>query len=198
MLLSLGAVLFLSRGLDDTTALLTAVAAGVAASALALLALTVDETDEPFANVYSAAVSLQNLLPRAPQRLLILLVAGAATVGALAIELGRYQSFLFLLGSCFVPLFGVLAADFVLGPLRETALRWSGITAWLAGFALYQWIQPTGPGWWTDAVSGLPGAGSFTGGASLPAFALSFALYAALRYAHAPLGRRRARFAGSD
>jgi NCS1 family nucleobase:cation symporter-1 len=197
-LFSLGALLFLSRGLDDTTALLTAVAAGGAASALALLALTVDETDEPFANVYSAAVSLQNLVPRAPQRLLIIVVAGAAIVGALAIELGRYQSFLFLLGSFFVPLFGVLAADFALGAARETAVRWSGIAAWLAGFALYQWIQPTGPEWWVDAFAGLPGAGSFTGGASLPAFALSFGLYAALRYAHAPLGRRRARLAGSD
>jgi nucleobase:cation symporter-1, NCS1 family len=197
-LFSLGALLFLSRGLDDTTALLTAVAAGGAASALALLALTVDETDEPFANVYSAAVSLQNLLPRAPQRLLILLVGGVAIAGALAVELGRYQSFLFLLGSFFVPLFGVLAADFVLGAARETSLRWSGIAAWLTGFVLYQWIQPTGPSWWTEALGELPRAGSFTGGASLPAFALSFALYAALRYAHAPLGRRRARLAGSD
>jgi nucleobase:cation symporter-1, NCS1 family len=197
-LFSLGALLFLSRGLDDTTALLTAVAAGGAASALALLALTVDETDEPFANVYSAAVSLQNLLPGVPQRALIVLVGGAATLGALAIELGRYQSFLFLLGSFFVPLFGVLAADFALGAARETSIRWSGVGAWLAGFALYQWIQPTGPSWWTDALGGLPGAGSFTGGASLPAFALSFVLYAALRYAHAPLGRRRARLAGSD
>jgi NCS1 family nucleobase:cation symporter-1 len=196
-LFSLGALLFLSRGLDDTTALLTAVAAGGAASALALLALTVDETDEPFANVYSAAVSLQNLLPRAPQPLLVLLVAGTAVVGALVLELGRYQSFLFLLGSFFVPLFGVLAADFVLGAARETSVRWSGIGAWIAGFALYQWIQPTGPAWWTDALEGLPGAATFTGGASLPAFGLSFALYAALRYAHAPFGRRRARYAGS-
>ncbi|HYY77183.1 MAG TPA: cytosine permease [Gaiellaceae bacterium] len=196
-LFGLGALLFLSRGLDDTTALLTAVAAGGAASALALLALTVDETDEPFANVYSAAVSLQNLLPQASQRLLILLVAGVATGGALGIDLARYEAFLFLLGSFFVPLFGVLAADFLVGAAQETAVRWSGIGAWLAGFALYQWIQPTGPERWVDFVAGAPGVGEFTGGASLPAFALAFALYAALRSAHAPLGRRRARLAGS-
>jgi nucleobase:cation symporter-1, NCS1 family len=196
-LFALGALLLLSRGLDDTTALLTAVAAGGVASAVALLALTVDETDEPFANVYSAAVSLQNLLPQVPQRLLIVLVAGAATIGALLVELGRYQSFLFLLGSFFVPLFGVLAADFLLGTARETAIRWSGMGAWLAGFAFYQWIQPTGPAWWTDLLGEAPGAGEFTGGASLPSFALAFALYAALRSAHAPLGRRRARYAGS-
>ena len=196
-LFGLGALLFLSRGLDDTTALLTSIAAGGVAGALALLALTVDETDEPFANVYSAAVSLQNLLPQAPQRLLILLVAGGATGGALAIDLARYEAFLFLLGSFFVPLFGVLAADFLLGAAQETPVRWSGIGAWLAGFALYQWIQPTGPDRWVDFVAGAPGVGEFTGGASLPAFALAFALYAALRSAHAPLGRRRARLAGS-
>jgi nucleobase:cation symporter-1, NCS1 family len=196
-LYALGALLFLSRGLDDTTALLTAVAGGGIASALALLALTVDETDEPFANVYSAAVSLQNLFPAAPQRLLIALVGAAATGGALAVDLGRYQSFLFLLGSFFIPLFGVLAANFLSGAEREVAVRWSGLAAWFSGFAAYQWIQPTGPGWWTDLVGDAPGAGGFTGGASLPSFTLAFVLYAGLRYARAPLGRRRARLAGS-
>jgi NCS1 family nucleobase:cation symporter-1 len=196
-LYALGALLFLSRGLDDTTALLTAVAAGGVGSALALLALTVDETDEPFANVYSAAVSLQNLFPEAPQRALILAVGGLATAGALAVDLGRYQSFLFLLGSFFVPLFGVLAADFLVPAERAVAVRWSGLAAWLAGFAAYQWIQPTGPAWWIDLISGAPGSGAFTGGASLPSFTLAFALYAGVRYVRAPLGRRRARFAGS-
>jgi nucleobase:cation symporter-1, NCS1 family len=196
-LYALGALLFLSRGLDDTTALLTAVAAGGVGSALALLALTVDETDEPFANVYSAAVSLQNLFPEAPQRALILAVGGLATAGALAVDLGRYQSFLFLLGSFFVPLFGVLAADFLFPADRAVAVRWSGLAAWLAGFAAYQWIQPTGPAWWIDLISGAPGSGAFTGGASLPSFTLAFALYAGVRYVRAPLGRRRARFAGS-
>jgi nucleobase:cation symporter-1, NCS1 family len=196
-LYALGALLFLSRGLDDTAALLTAVAGGGVASALALLALTVDETDEPFANVYSAAVSLQNLFPGVSQRLLVVLVGAVATAGALVVELGRYQSFLFLLGSFFVPLFGVLAADFLAGEALETAVRWSGLTAWVAGFAAYQWIQPTGPAWWIELLEGIPGAGKFTGGASLPSFALAFALYGVLRYARAPFGRRRTRLAGS-
>src|SRR6187200_2903440 len=194
-LYGLGALLFLSRGTSDTTALLTSVAAGGIASALALIALTVDETDEPFANVYSAAVSIQNLVPEAPQRLLVLGIGGLAIGGALIVDLGRYQSFLFMLGSLFVPLFGVLAADFLYGPRASVSVRWSGIAAWLAGVALYQWIQPTGPAWWVYAVERVPGAGDFTGGASLPSFA--FALVAGLRYAHAPTRRRRARLAGS-
>jgi NCS1 family nucleobase:cation symporter-1 len=197
LLYGLGALLVLSRGIAEPTAIVTAVAAGGIASAFALLALTVDETDEPFANVYSAAVSIQNVFPRIPQRLLIAGVGAAATVGALVVDLGRYQSFLLLLGSFFVPLFGVLAADFLAGEERPVAVRWSGMAAWAAGFAAYQWIQPTGPTWWVDLLGRLPGSAEFAGGASLPSFALAFAVYAGLRYARAPLGRRRARLAGS-
>ena len=197
LLYGLGALLALSRGLDDQAAIFAAVAGGGVASALALLALTVGETDEPFANVYSAAVSLQNVLPNASQRLLIALVAATGTLGALVVEILTYETFLLLLGSFFVPLFGVLAADFLIGADRAVAVRWSGLAAWAAGFALFQWIHPLGPAWWTELVARAPGSGEATIGASLPAFALAFALYAGVRYAHAPLGRRRARLAGS-
>ena len=70
-LFPMGALLLLSRDLSDPATLPATVAAGGLASVLALLALTVDETDEAFANVYSTAVSLQNLFPRVSQRLLI-------------------------------------------------------------------------------------------------------------------------------
>jgi NCS1 family nucleobase:cation symporter-1 len=180
-LYALGALLLLSSGLADPAEILPAIAAGSAASAIALLALTVDETDEPFANVYSAAVSLQNLLPGASQRVLVLVAAAVATGGALAVDLVQYATFLFLLGSFFVPLFGVLAADFAFGAAPAVAVRWSGIGAWLAGFAVYQWIHPTGPSWWTGWLESLPGAGSIGTGSSLPAFAVAFVLYAGLR-----------------
>jgi putative hydroxymethylpyrimidine transporter CytX len=178
-LYALGVLLLLSHDLGDAAAIVPAVATGGVASAAALLALTVDETDEPFANVYSAAVSLQNMLPNVSQRLLIVLCAGIATLGALVIDLVRYADFLFLLGSFFVPLFGVLAADFVLGARGPAAFRPSGLLAWAAGFALYQYVQPTGPSWWT---SHLEWAGRWPIGASLPAFALAFGLTALARY----------------
>jgi len=197
LLFALGALLALSRGLAEPAAIFTAIAAGGAGSAVALLALTVDETDEPFANVYSAAVSIQNLLPAVSQRLLICTVAGVATVGALFVDIVAYETFLFLLGSFFVPLFGVLAADFLLGAAPRVEVRWSGIGAWAAGFALYQWIHPTGPELWTELLAEVPRAGDVTIGASLPAFGLAFLVYAGVRSAHAPLGRRRARLAGS-
>jgi putative hydroxymethylpyrimidine transporter CytX len=187
-LYGLGALLALTQGLTgskgDAARIFVLLAGSGLASVFALLALTVDETDEPFANVYSAALSLQNVFPRAPQRLLVLAVGALSTAGALTIGFGQYPLFLFLLGSFFVPLFGVLAADWLMrrGYDRDAlfaapALRPALLGAWLAGFALYQWLLPTGPSWWTDLIAHLhPQDLGF--GASLPAFALSFAVSA--------------------
>jgi len=112
-LLALGAVLVLSRDLGDPAALPSAVVAGGLAAIVALFALLVTETDEAFANAYSAAVSLQNALPRASQPLLIVIVTAISTGGALVVDFTSYQSFLLLLGSVFVPLFAVLLADWL-------------------------------------------------------------------------------------
>src|SRR5438094_6883398 len=120
-----GSILVLSRGVDPNRPelILTAIAGGGLAAALALLALTVDETDEAFANVYSCAVSLQNVLPRVSQRLLVLAVSAVATGGALLIDLRQYQTFLYLLGSFFVPLLGVLLADWLLAGAHYSSDR---------------------------------------------------------------------------
>lgn len=187
-LYALGALLLLSRGLGDAPSLITAIAGAGAGAGIALVALGIDETKEPFANVYSAAVSLQNLLPRVPQRLLIVVVAAGSTLGALAIDLTRYMGFLFLLGSAFVPLFGVLLADWLLAGahysrddvFRAPALRVELLGAWLGGFCLYQWLEPVGPGWWTSLVARTHPHALPWGGASLPSFFASFALAALL------------------
>jgi nucleobase:cation symporter-1, NCS1 family len=174
-LYALGAILLLTRGLSDAPSVLTAIAAGGAAAAVALLALGVDETKEPFANIYSAALSLQNVVPRVPQRALIVVVAAVATAGTFAIDLVQYASFLLLLGSFFVPLFGVLLAQWLVGvrdPFAAREVRAGQIVAWLAGFGLYQWLSPSGPGWWTGLVDVTHPAI----GGSLPSFAAAFLL----------------------
>ena len=89
LLLSLGAVLLFTRGVSDAAALPPAVAAGGLAAFVALLALTVAETDDAFANAYSGAVSSQNLFPWIPQRALVVVTTSLGVVGALTIELPR-------------------------------------------------------------------------------------------------------------
>ena len=184
-MLVLGIFIVLSRGVSDPVEIPPAVAAAGLGAALALLAVTIDETDEAFANVYSTAVSLQNVIPAVEQRVLIAAVAALATIGALVIQLRNYESFLLLLGSFFVPLFGVLLADWLASGARYTreqifsapAWRPELLVAWLLGFLLYHWLHepPLGPSWWVDIVeqTGQPNVGI---GASLPSFAASFVL----------------------
>jgi putative hydroxymethylpyrimidine transporter CytX len=184
-----GSILVLSRGVDAAhpELILTAIAGGGAAAALALLALTVDETDEAFANVYSSAVSAQNVVSRVSQRTLILGASVVATAGALAIDMRSYQRFLLLLGAVFVPLLGVLVADWVLRGMHYSradvfegpAVRPGPIVAWIAGFVAYEWLnQPADLGFWTRWLSHLP-TPSYAVGASLPSFVVAFLLTAA-------------------
>jgi purine-cytosine permease-like protein len=180
-----GAILVLSHpSISDPVDVLTTIAAGGVASFLALLALTVDETDEAFANVYSTAMSLQNFAPAFSQRALIVACAVISTAGALSFNLTQYPQFLYLLGAFFVPLFGVLLADWIQRGMSYTredvfggpAFRPAMIGSWLCGFALYEWLaQSQGLGFWTNFLGKLHPLDSQIG-ASLPSFALSFAL----------------------
>ncbi|MVA74822.1 permease [Auraticoccus sp. F435] len=149
---SLGVVAISRVGGDDLIAALIALPAGW----IALTVLLVDEVDEAFANVYSTTMSVQNLFPDLDRRWVALGVGGLATLVACLLDLSRYQSFLYLIGSVFVPLFAVAAADFFLvsrgrwDVSASARLRLAPLLAWLCGFVTYQLIAPgTVPGWST-------------------------------------------------
>ena len=181
LLLSLGAVLLFTRDVTDAAALPAAVAGGGMAAFLALLALTVAETDEAFANAYSGAVSSQNLFPHIPQRALVVATTSLGVLGALTIDLLSFQTFLLLLGSVFVPLFGVLLADWLAAGRRydeadvfaAPAWRPAMLAVWLLGFVLYQWLAPTGPVWWRELVDRLDPP-TWGIGATIPSFVVTF------------------------
>ena len=194
----LGVLIVLARGVGDAQALPAAVATAGGIAFVALAAITVDESEKAFADIYSTAVSLQNFLPRMSQRLLITVVSVAATGLALALDRGNYQDFLYLLGSFFVPLFGVLVADWLserahYSPahiFNQREWRPGALAAWLVGFGLYQWLSPVGPHWWTSLVAHThPLSVSFT--ASLPSFAAAFALTFLLTSGPLRVTRRR-------
>ena len=190
---ALGALLLLATGATaDVLGIGTSIAA-VAGGSVLLVALLVGESDNAFADIYSAAVSSQNVIPRIPQRAFSLGVGVLGFALALALSIERYEFFLLLIGSVFVPLFGVFAADYFVrhrgryteGELfAETGVRWIALVPWAAGFALFHWSVPTGPHGWIDAVRTVvhgwlhlpfPLFDSALG-ASLPSFAVAFAL----------------------
>lgn len=157
---------------------------------VAMLILAVDETDEAFANIYSASVSVQNVFPRLSQRALSLVIGVTCAALALVVNLVSYENFLFLLGALFVPLFGVLFADYYIlrrGRYTEDRLygpmvgrvRLAAILAWVVGFFAYNWINPGTVSWWTsamkDVLGWLPTPPSWAG-ASLTSFAIALVL----------------------
>jgi nucleobase:cation symporter-1, NCS1 family len=189
----------------------------IPAGALAMIALVVDETDEAFANIYSTAVSVQNLFPRLSHRLLLGGIGSVCVGLALVVDLVQYENFLLLLGALFVPLFGVLVADYyVLRRARYSppelyrpggaywyagGIRWSALAAWAVGFLTYNWISPGTVSWWVSAMRTLlhdwirlpfPAGERYTWlGASLASFVVAFASTLALSLAAREVGVRR-------
>jgi nucleobase:cation symporter-1, NCS1 family len=196
--IGLGVLIVLARGVTDPTQMPGQVAAAGGIAFVALVCITIDESEKAFADIYSTAVSLQNYLPRVSQRLLITVVSAVATGLALVLSFGgSFENFLLLLGSFFVPLLGVLIADWTLARChyREadffSAPNWkpAGLIAWLCGFCLYQWLSPVGPGFWTKLVDRThPGYVTFT--ASLPSFGAAFLLMLMLSLASRAVTRR--------
>ncbi|HKE53191.1 MAG TPA: putative hydroxymethylpyrimidine transporter CytX [Actinomycetota bacterium] len=189
---ALGALLVLVAGASADALGIGSSIVAVAGGGLALVALLVGESDNAFADIYSAAVSTQNVAHDLSQRVLVGVVGAVGFVLALAFTAERYEQFLFLIGSVFVPLAAVFLADYFVrshGRYGEQTVfgaedvRWLSFVPWVVGFVVYQWCVPTGPQGWVEAVSRVFDALAlpfplFDGrmGASIPSFAVAFAL----------------------
>lgn len=190
---ALGALLVVAVGASADVVGIGVSISAIAGGGIVLVALLVGESDNAFADIYSSAVSIQNVWPRAPQRWLILAV-GVVSLGlARFLSIGRYEVLLLLIGSVFVPLFGVFAADYFVrrrGRYGEdelfapTGFNRAALIPWAVGFVLYHWSAPTGPQGWIDAVRTFfhgwlqlpfPLLGSRLG-ASVPSFVAAFLL----------------------
>ncbi|HEX2294528.1 MAG TPA: cytosine permease [Actinomycetota bacterium] len=201
----LGALLVLGGGAEPSpegiaTGVL-AVAGGSVAGVLFLAGLLAGETDEAFADVYSGALSLRNIFPRLPRSVATVAISAVACALAAWLTMERYESFLFLLGSVFVPLFGILVADHFVSRRRRLdvddlyrergrywysgGVRIAALVPWVAGLVVYHWIAPTGPGWWlawTDSLLGTPLSARWPWiSASVVSFAVAFLAALALR-----------------
>lgn len=173
--MGLGACYALAAGSEGL--LLTALAAS--GGGIALLLIVIDETDNTFADIHSAAISTATLVPIKPARL-ALAFGAICTLIALLAPMGRYEGFLLLIGSVFAPLFGVLLTDhFIVRRRRADAtargLNLPGLAAWAVGVGAYQALSRLAP----DL------------GATLPALAVAAIVYLGLH-------RVRARRAGSS
>jgi NCS1 family nucleobase:cation symporter-1 len=161
--------------------------------------LVVREVDQSFTNVYSTGVSVQNLFPRADRRVLTIGIGALTTVLALVLDINSYVNFLTLIGSVFVPMFGVLAADyFVAGRSKHWDVsvrarsRWGMLLAWLVGLAVYQLINPGDVGAWSTLWSHIATWLHFSSESWMSASLFSFLAAGIVAYAADLISRRRA------
>jgi len=135
----------------------------------ALLMILIDETDNVFADIFSAATSAATVIHFKVRHLTI--AFGALCTGlALIVPMGQFVTFLYMIGSVFAPLYGVLLADHFGVRKRKTAdtvsaVNFSALACWILGVAAYHAI-----------LQYLPALG-----ATLPALAISGGLYLGLK-----------------
>lgn len=150
---AVGLAAALATGSDTPDAMVMELMASFGLVGAALLIVLISTFTTTFLDIYSNAVSVLSLAPRANERLVI--VAGGALGTVLAIFLNplQYENFLLFIGAAFCPLFGIVFADYFIlkrgrydaDQLFAGARYWytygvhvPGLLAWLAGFALYQ------------------------------------------------------------
>jgi NCS1 family nucleobase:cation symporter-1 len=147
--------------------------------------LAARELDQSFADVYSTAISIQNLRPLWDRRVLAGVITALVTAGALWLNIADYENFLTLLGSVFVPMSAVLITDYFATPrsaargrgwdLSASARsRWPMLLPWAVGFVVYQLINPGYVSWWASAWSSFGQDIGFTPASWMSASILSF------------------------
>lgn len=132
----------------EMNALLLALAG--AGLGIPLLLILLDESENAFADIHSAAVSSGTLV-RFKVEHLALAIGALCTLIALFAPLAEYQNFLLLIGSVFAPLFGVVLVDHFILRRRHAelaprvGLRWDTLLAWGCGVVVYHALAHFAP-----------------------------------------------------
>ena len=137
----------LATGTADPTPMLLAAGLGLAA----LLVVVLSTVTTTFLDVHSAAVSWENIFPRAPRKIVSALAALTGTFLAVSLPSELYLDFLYLLGSIFAPVVSVVLIDYWLLRVdrRDRAIDLAALASLAAGFAFHRlalgWSLPMGP-----------------------------------------------------
>jgi putative hydroxymethylpyrimidine transporter CytX len=158
-----------------------------------MLVLIVDETDNTFADVYSASVSTQSIFPKFDQRYLIAAFTAFSIIMANLIPISQYQTFLLLIGAVFVPLFGVVLSDYyILKRMRykddfyydpkTNRIGYTAIVAWFIGVVVYFILS---------SLSFIYMSGILQIGATIPSLIVSSLCYIGINYSVSKLRMRK-------
>jgi nucleobase:cation symporter-1, NCS1 family len=162
----------------------------IAFGAAGLALLLGDETDNAFADVYSGAISIKNILPALSTRALVAAIGGVCLVIALTVDLSSFQNFLYLVGSLFTPLFGVLFADYFV--LRRRKYEPDELYPEVGGGRLRGEVNLVALAAWGCGIAAYLAETTYVGwlGGTLPSLAVSLVVYLAASVAFGRIGTR--------
>jgi putative hydroxymethylpyrimidine transporter CytX len=122
-----------------------------------MLLLIVDEADNAFADVYSAAVSAQDIFSKISQKHLVIGFTALSAILAMVVSIQQYEVFLLLIGAIFVPLFGVVLTDYYIvrkqkyteqmfySRQNKLGIGAPAIIAWALGSLMNYLLSPLSP-----------------------------------------------------
>lgn len=122
-----------------------------------MLLLIVDEADNAFADMYSAAVSTQDIFSKISQKHLVIGFTALSAILAMIVSIQDYEVFLLLIGAIFVPLFGVVLTDYYVvrkqkyteqllyAKQNRLGIAAPALIAWALGALLNYLLSPLSP-----------------------------------------------------
>lgn len=135
--IGLGGAIF--TGTADPTQMMLAAKLGI----VALMVIGLSTVTTTFMDVFSAAVSTLNVLPKLSRRFTAVFFAAVGTGLAMFFPITQYEWFLYILGSVFAPLMAILLSDYYLlrHDARTRAADPLALVSLAVGIAFYYWVK---------------------------------------------------------
>jgi len=138
----IGALTNVAAGKNDPIEIISSYGLGIPVMLIIIFA-TVTTT---FLDVYSAAITYKNILPKADVKKQILLVGAIGTLLALVFPIDKYEGFLILIGGAFTSLTAIMIVDYFLVKKgydvkdlfnNTNLINTKALVIWIIGFVLY-------------------------------------------------------------
>lgn len=135
--IGMGAAIF--TGEYDIAQVMVKAGLGVAG----LLIIVFSTVTTTFLDAYSAGVSSETVVPKAPGKWIAVAAAVIGTVGAIVFPMDDITDFLYLIGSVFAPMIAILIADYFLLRADHTKELFSvvNLVVWVLGFVCYRLLM---------------------------------------------------------
>jgi putative hydroxymethylpyrimidine transporter CytX len=138
-LVGFGAALY--AGTDDIYVIMMTAGLGWAT----LLIVLFSTAATTFMDSYSIGVNVNHLNKKITQKKASVLACAIGVVIAVLIDIGQYESFLYLIGSVFAPFFAILLVDYYIFGKRsidaKCLINWKNIIIWVIGFVIYRLLM---------------------------------------------------------